>query len=205
MRKPDSRRGWVLGLMLVVATLGLMFVMGRQGASLDRSDPQERARVDRSVRSILDLEFARTAERTEQIRKVWGEEGMSVARGNIAIDYLYLLAYGSLLALACHRSAGWLAVHPRRGIRRLGRFGRWLALAPLAAAALDAVENFAMLRMLAPSFSGDSWPNLAARCAGIKFNLLYVALAWIILAAVLSQPRADVCGSAVETETRPAI
>lgn len=167
-----------------------MFAMGRQGESLDRSDPHERKRSDRSVRNILDLEFARTAERTERIRTVWGDEGMRVARGNIAIDYLYLLAYGALLALAARRAAGWLEVHPSSGVRRLGRWGRFAMLVPIAAAALDAIENFAMLRMLAPSFSGEAWPSLAARCAEIKFNLVYLTIAWVFIAAVLSAPAA---------------
>lgn len=188
MRKLDSRRSWGVGLFLVVATLGLMLVMGRQGAPLDRRDPVEGKRADRDVRNILDLEFARTEERTVYIRSVWGEEGMRTARVNIAIDYLYLFAYGSLLALAVRRSAGWLALHPASGIRRLGRLGRFFALVPVAGAALDAVENFAMLRMLAPSFSGDRWPGLAAQCAGIKFNLIYATAAWLVLAAVLSAP-----------------
>lgn len=191
VRNADSRRSWGLGLLLIVATLGLMFAMGRQGESLDRSDPRERNRVDRGVRNILDLEFARTAERTEQIRTVWGDEGMRVARGNIAIDYFYLVAYGALLALAARRAAGWLEVHPSSGIRRLGRLGRFVTLVPIAAAALDAIENFAMLRMLAPSFSGETWPSLAARCAGIKFNLVYLTVAWVFVAAALSAPSTD--------------
>ncbi len=52
-----------------------------------------------------------------------------------------------------------------------------------AAALLDAVENFALTRMLVDGVAQAPWPALAAGCAAVKFVLVGLGLTFALAGA----------------------
>jgi hypothetical protein len=152
--------------------------------------------VDEELRSaaaplgIVDFELARTLPRAQAILASWGPEARVAAAFGLGLDYLFLLAYASAIALACARLAARLRAP---GPVRLGLALAWLQP---AAAALDALENFGLARLLWGD-AREGWAALAFACAVPKFaivgaGLLYVVLAAAALAARWSwSPRGD--------------
>jgi hypothetical protein len=95
----------------------------------------------------------------------------------LGLDYLFMPVYALALALgtlpAAHRHAGLI---------------KWLGAAAgygaFAAALFDAVENYALLRVLL-GFIDTAYPAIAAFCAIVKFALilfgfLYALVAWVL-------------------------
>ena len=121
---------------------------------------------------VIELELMRTTAKAEQVLSDYGTAGRSAARTSLWLDYPYLVAYALFLALACG------AISQRA--RRLGR-DRWaavgvaLAWAGLLAGLLDAVENAALLRVLA-GHPDQPYPAVAYFCAVPKFVLSAAAL-----------------------------
>jgi len=121
---------------------------------------------------IVDYELAFTTERAEAILLAWGPAGQAAARHSLWVDYGFMPSYGLLFA--------GITLLIARGVT-----GKWQAAgltltpAPLAAAALDAIENVMLLITL-----GGASPApvlVAGVCASIKFGLLMlVLLFWII-------------------------
>ncbi len=60
-----------------------------------------------------------------------------------------------------------------------------LSWGQLLAALLDAVENYALIRLLLGS-TGKLWPDLARWCAVPKFLLVGAGLVYVIFGAVLA-------------------
>ena len=77
--------------------------------------------------------------------------------------YATALALGVLLAAGKH--GGWFAT-----------FGAWLGWGAYAAALFDAVENYALARMLLMNQVWPPYPQVAAFSASAKFVLLLLGL-----------------------------
>ena len=135
-------------------------------------------------RTIVDLEFANTPARFVAMTTAWGAEGNTAARQSLLIDFgfmpVYALAFAGFTLLAARGAQG-----------RVQTLGLWLTLAPLAAALLDAIENFCLLNAL------DNLANLSATLltlagisAAIKFGLLLICLLyWLITLVARFMPR----------------
>jgi hypothetical protein len=159
------RRGLVV-LVLLVATLA---VGALQLPSLGTMS-------DRHV-GIVSFELARTSEKAARYHRQLGGEGRDAARTSLYLDYPYLALYGLFFAAACLVVAQRAAERARPGLARLGRL---LALGALVAAACDAVENAALLRVLA-GHTGQPWPGVAFGFASAKFVLTIAAALFAIL------------------------
>ena len=129
-------------------------------------------RTDAAPNGILSFELAGNPETARAITDSWKH-----MRLWLGIDYVFMpiyalaLAFGSLLAMRRHE--GW--------IRSLGAVA---AYAGFAAATFDAVENYALLRVLLGEVQ-SSYPAIAAFCAILKFGLilfgaLYGLAAWLL-------------------------
>jgi hypothetical protein len=119
---------------------------------------------------ILSYEFAGTLENARQMLAAWGETGRLHAAFSLGLDYVFMLAYPVFFCLLCERSAA----RARDGWLRLGvglAWGQWLA------AALDALENAALLSVLFGS-PAAVWAPLAWGCAALKFALIFAAVAY---------------------------
>jgi hypothetical protein len=125
---------------------------------------------------VIELELMRTTGKAQEVLSDYGAEGRSAARTSLWLDYPYLVSYALFLSLAC---AG---ISERA--RRLGRF-RWaavgvaLAWAAVLAGLFDAVENAALLRVLA-GHPEQPYPAIAYLCAVPKFVLSAAALLYAV-------------------------
>ena len=162
--------GWQLGVCaaLVVATIGLATVLERWAVPLNAS----------VERGILALELPWSAQRAGEVRQKFEADGvLTLARRHIALDFAFLLVYPCAIALACTLLAGTIQ---GSGAATIGIAIAW---AVLLAAPLDAVENAAMLRMLA-GHTFAPWPQLSSACAAVKFALVAGGLLFIAVAVV---------------------
>jgi len=116
------------------------------------------------------------------MRESWGAEARSWAGLSLGLDYLFMLLYAATVFLALRLVAD-------RVPARLRRPTRAIAWAALGAAAADAVENYSLAQLLSRAADGHAWP--AAIFATIKFILLGLALAWLVV-AWLKRDRAGV-------------
>lgn len=91
-------------------------------------------------------------------------------------DFLLIFIYPAAIATACFIAARFLDSH---GILAF-KYGLVIMCAQLAAAGLDASENFALLRVLrGPKIS--PWPQIARWCALAKFSLILVGVAYALI------------------------
>jgi len=141
---------------------------------------------------IVSFELAGTSFQTQAILDSWQEiaymassvagepvPGMvsrvyAFAAFGLGIDYLFMPVYATALALgillAAGRHDGWFA-----------SFGAWLGWGAYAAALFDAVENFALVRMLLMNQVWSPYPQMAALSATIKFSLLALGLVFALV------------------------
>jgi hypothetical protein len=151
-------------VLLAIAALALLAAM----------QPAEERMTDNGP-GIVAFELAGSADRSEEIRAEWGEDGRDAARQQLWIDYGFMLAYGAFLVLA---AAATRDLARSRGWRRLAAFGVLAVPAGGIAAACDAVENACLLLTLGDA---GSWaPVVATVFAAAKFALLAVAVAYIL-------------------------
>lgn len=128
---------------------------------------------------IISYEFARDLEGACRILSSWGPEARVYAGLSLGLDYLFMVAYACALGLGCvlvaRRLGRW-----SRGPAALGvalSWGQWLA------ALLDALENYALIRLLLGS-ERALWPALAFGCALTKFLLVGAGILFIGLGGV---------------------
>lgn len=155
---------------LITATIALSVVLSSIGQSLkNQTAPQ----------GIISFELAGSESRAEQIVSSWAEPSRYDAFLSIGIDYLFLCVYPLAISLACVVASARLTRY--RALAKTGAALGWLVL---GAGLLDAVENFAMIRML-KSTEGDAWPMLAKWCAIPKFGLVALGILYVLLAVLL--------------------
>jgi hypothetical protein len=167
---PDARRRvlWIAG----VAALALLaFLVYQDGQIEDSGGP-----------GIVPFEVAGTSDRAEEILAEWGEEGQDDARVSLIVDYPYLVAYGIFLAVACTVGADRLA---RRGFERLARAGPAIGWGAVVAAALDAIEDAALLSVI--DGNTEVLPAVALIAAIGKFALAGIAVLYAIAGVVLGR------------------
>ena len=143
-------------------------------------------------KGIVSFELAGTAFQAQAIIDSWHEmaymissvEGepvpgfvsraFSFAAFGLGLDYLFMPVYATALALGILLSAGrhehWFAT-----------FGTWLGWGAYAAALFDAVENYALARMLLMNQVWSPYPEVAAFCASVKFGLLSLGLVYALV------------------------
>lgn len=152
-------------------------------------------RTDAASNGIVSFELAGDPQAARLITDSWKQTGLSLSAAvgqpspdivnvpylfaafGLGIDYLfmplYALALGFGTLLAAHRHDGW--------IRSLGVVAGYAAF---AAAIFDAMENYALLRVLLGEIQ-SAYPAIAAFCAIVKFGLiifgvLYGLAAWLL-------------------------
>ncbi len=115
---------------------------------------------------IVSFEFAGDVATAARMLEDWGEADRVRAGLSLGLDYLFLVLYASSIGLGC-----LLVARPA---------GPALAWGQIGAASLDAVENFALIRLLLGS-DNAVWPTLAWGCAAVKFALVGAGLAYVLL------------------------
>lgn len=170
-RIEPKRRRYVFFILLVVTLIvmvGLQFI----GASLQ---------TEAAPSGIISYEFAGTLPAARVMIESWGSESRLSAGLSLGLDYLFLVAYSVTIALGCSIVAGNL--HSRFGF--LIHLGRFLAGAQFLAATLDALENYALIRVLLGS-KNPVWPQVAYWSAGPKFVIVLLGILYVILGALIT-------------------
>ena len=167
------RRGrQLLGLVLVLLGVGSLAL-----PSYGRMD-------ERGV-SILDVEFMRTSDKAAELIARLGPSGVDATQMAIYLDFAYLVLYAVVFSAACAVLAARAA---DRGLASLAAAGRAIAwLAPVAAA-LDAVENVALLQVFGGSVD-QPWPGIAFGFAMVKFLLLAVVILYLVVGLAITLRR----------------
>ena len=164
----SPRRGLiVLGLLLLTLGVGALAL-----PSID----------DMGDVGIIEFELARTSEQASEYYGELGESGRDAAEDSLYLDYPYLILYALFYGFACLVVA---ARAEERGMARLAGWGRPLAWGSAIAAACDAAENLALLRVL-DGHTDQPWPGLAFTFASVKFLLLTAATIYIVVGFLLT-------------------
>jgi len=130
---------------------------------------------------IVSFELAGELARAQSMVESWGETGQIYAGLSLGLDYLFMVAYACAIALGCVLVARSLS--QRLGF--LSTAGVVLAWAQFGAALLDAVENYALIRILLGS-QQELWPGVARWCAIFKFLIVAVGLVYVLIGAVIA-------------------
>lgn len=145
-----------------VASVWMIIVLRWQGRSL---------KTPASPGSIIDLEFADTPLRLQELLAVWN---ISAVKGNIWLDFLFIVCYVLFLSIASEICAmKW-----REEIMR--QIGFTLARIAYMAGMLDIAENLLMLQSIAGNFTPTSL-QLTYYCAAVKFILVAVILLYLLV------------------------
>ena len=142
-------------------------------------------RTTAAPNGIVSFELAGTSEKAFQIMVSWEPinfqgpkivalRGYLFAAFGLGLDYLFMPVYATALALGILLAAG------KHG-RRFSTFGVLLGWGAYAAALFDAVENYALARMLILNEVWAPYPQIAAICASIKFGLLLLGLFYALV------------------------
>ncbi len=123
---------------------------------------------------IIPFELAGTHERANQILSAWGPDGRAAARTSLLLDYPYLVTYAGLQAALCDVASETLR---QRGQRRLAEAGKAISGLQWGAGMFDALENAALLGVLAGR--RGRLPAVARRAACVKFAMLTAGWAYI--------------------------
>ncbi len=145
-----------------IASVILFIVLRFQGAAL---------KTPISKRAIVDLEFADTPQRIQELFVVWN---MQTVRINVWIDFLFIIAYVSFLSLASKTTAvKWKSIY----FKQIGYICSRLAF---VAGLFDVCENILMLQTTDGSFTTVSL-QFTFYCAAIKFILAGLIVMYLLI------------------------
>lgn len=130
---------------------------------------------------IVSFELAGTPDAAGRMVDSWDKKVRLRAALGLGFDYLFMLTYSSTIGLACvwAGEALWKRKWPFAG------WGKWLAWGLVMAAVLDAVENFALSKILLGAIKSP-WPEISRWCATFKFGLIFLGLVYVFLALAAS-------------------
>ncbi len=168
MRPPLSLARRLVGITILAVVMALVVGVAARPET-EGAAPPECSRLVEAVSGMIRLQFARTPECAGALQTRW-EPVVTRARFSIAGDYLFIILYVAALRLFC----AWLA--SKEFGNRWRRVLRAAADTAVVAGAFDAVENAALLGILAGNTSG-SWPFVAFISATVKFALIGLVLA----------------------------
>ena len=123
---------------------------------------------------VVTFELVGTLSGSQSIVESWQGAAMTWAGINMGLDFLFLLLYSMTIALACLILAGRMPGN----LQGLKILGGWLALGILIAAGLDAIENIALILLLAGS-ENEFLSPLARWMAIPKFGLVLLSLLYV--------------------------
>lgn len=156
--------------LLLAATLTVMVIMNLAGAPLT---------TPAAPLGIVSFEVAGSPAQAQAILESWNPTIQRYAAFGLGFDYVFMLAYASVIGLACLmageslRARGW----PLASLGRNLSWGQWLA------AILDAIENLGLTLVLLNN-AASPWPEIARWCALSKFALLFLGLVYALFGLV---------------------
>ncbi len=165
---PVRKKVFVVLLITTIVTMAGLQVLDRH------------LKTDAAPRGIVSFEFAHNWTSAKLMLTSWDQPARIAAGLSIGLDYLFLFAYAGVIGLGCVLTAGARFQHTQTGIN----IGYILAWGQLVAALLDAVENFSLAQVLLGAQT-DLWPAVAYWCAGPKFGIVGLGLAYVIVGVMV--------------------
>ena len=127
---------------------------------------------------IVSLQFAQSLDNSLAIINSWDTNAKIYAALSLGIDYLYLVAYGSFLALSVLLLAAKL---PAGFLKKAAKI---IVLTIVLAAILDGIENYASIRLLSGNRT-QSMVSLVYYCASVKFALLGLGAIYLLTGLIV--------------------
>ena len=139
--------------------------------------------TEQAARGIVSFELA--GSRAADVLAGWSEAQRRDALLLQGLDYLFIVAYATLLATASLALAARLDERAPR-LRRLGRAAAWGAV---LAGAADVVENVPLILMLRSGVASPTGAAIAQASALLKFGLLLAVVAYLVCARAVARLR----------------
>ncbi len=124
---------------------------------------------------IISFELVSNVEDSKTILNSWNLKSKISAGLSLGLDYLFLLLYPSLIALLIHKLNKKLW-----SIHSFYQIGVIIIFAQFFTALFDAIENIGLIQLLLGNID-QFWTSLAYYFASIKFILILIGIAYIIL------------------------
>ncbi len=179
---------WIVFAVALPATIAYWLCLQSQGASLSvlKKLPDDTTTAELPG-NILAFEFAGSGRRASEIVKLWSKHDLlEIARDQIRLDFIFLLLYPTAIAFGCLLARR----HLGQPSSRYSALGRTLAKAQVLAAGFDALENWAMLRILGSAAASSdtaspapglaTWAGSAAVFATLKFGLVLAGACYAV-------------------------
>ena len=128
---------------------------------------------------MISFELAADYNESQEMINSWNSKAKIYAAFSLGIDYLFLVAYGFFLSLLCVFLA-----HKVSARKIFYEAGILVSYGVLGAAMLDAIENFALFKLLLGS-SNEFYSLLASSSAIIKFMLVLLSFVYILSAGIM--------------------
>ncbi len=128
---------------------------------------------------IVSFELAGSVAASQAIVTAWDKTAQLINAFGLGIDYLYMVAYSTIIGVACIWAARRLGAKglPLASLGALLAWGQW------GAALFDSVENIALLAQLLNGVA-EPYPQIAAFCATLKFLLIILGLLYVAYGAL---------------------
>jgi hypothetical protein len=184
MTSPFEAIGYLPLWIAFLALLLLFLLVGSKAGPSFSKEEQKRIKAELGKAPIMALELAGSPAEAERVLTVSGNinaRAVEKFRASIAWDYIFLFIYPTWIAVGCMIVSKFVSEKNLPG----ARLGLFLIIIQPVASLLDAVENYAMLRVLDGPVESP-WPEIARWCALPKFavavltGVLYVILYGII-------------------------
>jgi hypothetical protein len=193
MTSPFEAIGYVWLWSAFFVLLGLFLLVGSKAtpAFSDEESKEITAKLDK--RPMMALEKAGSP--TEAVRVLEVARGVNAQavekfRTAIAWDYLFIFIYPAWIAVGCMIVSKFLSGHNLPG----ATLGLFLIILQPVASLLDAVENYAMLRVLEGTVRSP-WPEIAKWCALPKFGItLFTGFGYVVIYGLVALAWAKLTG-----------
>ena len=166
----ESSRKYIFWLLFIL-TLVVMFAIKVTGKPLI---------TESAPGGIVSFELAGRLPIAKTILESWGMTAKIYAGLNLGLDYLFLFLYAITIGLGVVMIAD--RIKKIRFAYITGIVISWLVL---LGGLLDAVENFALIKLLLGSLN-ETLPVLARWCAIFKFLFVAIGMIYLILGGLFS-------------------
>ena len=164
--KSQNRLTFILGILTFLLLLSLNMI----DSSLKTAE---------APNGIVSFELAMDFSSSQKMISSWNSEARLYAALSLGIDYLFLFAYSLFMAMLTLRAADFF--ESRNNL--LKKAGYILAPALLFAGLFDAIENYALIRILFGQ--GNEIYSLTAFCfAAVKFLIIIFGFIYLFTALI---------------------
>ena len=128
-----------------------------------------------SPQGIVSYELAKNLDQSVAILNAWDIQAKINAGLSLGFDFLFLLVYSSLIALLIYNVNNRLWKN-----NPFYKLGQILIFLIFIAALFDAIENFALIKLLLGNLK-QIWVSVAYYFAVVKFGIVFICIAYLLI------------------------